>query len=150
MVNYDTLRDMLCAELEEFAQKGELNTGDLDVIHKLVGTIKDTYKIDMLESDDGYSRMGGEWEADMRGSYGRGDSYARRGSHYVRGHYSREGDGGNGSGGGGGGYSQRRGGYSRSDGREDMMEQLQQMRDNAGNEKEREALRRCMEQLNQA
>lgn len=24
----------------------------------------------------------------MRGNYGRGSSYARRGSHYVRGHYS--------------------------------------------------------------
>ena len=25
----------------------------------------------------------------MRGSYGRGSSYARRATHYVRGHYSR-------------------------------------------------------------
>ena len=39
----------------------------------------------------------GEWEADMRGSfsrdagngYNRGNSYANRGRHYVRGHYSR-------------------------------------------------------------
>jgi hypothetical protein len=44
-----------------------------------------------------YSRAG-EWEADMRGNYGRtenynrGNSYANRGRHYVRGHYSR-GDG---------------------------------------------------------
>lgn len=43
-----------------------------------------------------YSRAG-EWEADMRGSFGRdagngynrGSSYANRGRHYVRGHYSR-------------------------------------------------------------
>lgn len=142
MKKYDTLRETLCCELEELADKGELNTGDLDVIHKLTDTIKNTYKIEMLE-DGGYSRdrysRGGEWEADMRGSYGRGNSY---GKHYVRGHYSRDG--------GDGGHSQRRDGYSRTDSREEMMEHLQTMYENAGNEKEREALRRCLEQMNQA
>ena len=78
-MSYDTLRNTLCNELEEFANKGELNTGDLDVIHKLTDTIKNTYKIEMYE-DGGYSR-GGEWEADMRGAYGRGNSYANRGQH---------------------------------------------------------------------
>lgn len=143
MKNYDTLRETLFCELEELSDKGELNTGDLDVIHKLTDTIKNTYKIEMLE-DGGYSRdrysRGGEWEADMRGSYGRGNSY---GMHYVRGHYSRDG-------GGNGGHSQRRDGYSRTDSREEMMEHLQTMYENAGNEKEREALRRCLEQMNQA
>ena len=40
-----------------------------------------------------------------------------------------------------------RGHYSREDGREQMMEQLEGMMRNAGSEKEREAIRRCMEQL---
>ena len=68
----------------------------LDTVHKLTDTIKNIDKIMMLEDGD-YSRTG-EWEADMRGSYGRtenysrGNSYANRGQHYVRGHYSR-GDG---------------------------------------------------------
>lgn len=137
-MSYDTLRHTLCNELEEFASKGELNTGDLDVIHKLTDTIKNTYKIEMYE-DGGYSR-GGEWEADMRGSYNRGNSYANRGQHYVRGHYSRDGEGG--------GHSQR--GYSREGGREEMLDKLQMMYENARNEKEREALRRCLEQMNQA
>ena len=88
-MSYDTLRNTLCNELEEFASKGELNTGDLDVIHKLTDTIKNTYKIEMYE-DGGYSR-GGEWEADMRGAYGRGNSYANRGQHYVRGHSRHDG-----------------------------------------------------------
>ena len=48
-MSYDTLRNTLCNELEEFANKGELNTGDLDVIHKLTDTIKNTYKIEMYE-----------------------------------------------------------------------------------------------------
>lgn len=70
-----------------------MSAGDLDTAHKLTDTIKNIDKIQMLEDGD-YSRTG-EWEADMRGthgqdgSYGRGNSYANRGRHYVRGHYSR-------------------------------------------------------------
>ena len=88
---YD-LRDMLCKELDEITRKGELGAGDLDIVHKLTDTIKNIDKIEMLE-DDGYSQrrysQAGDWEADMRGTYGKGSSYARRGTHYVRGHYSR-------------------------------------------------------------
>lgn len=90
MKHLDALKDMLCEELEEITRKGELSAGDLDTAHKLTDTIKNIDKIQMLEDGD-YSRTG-EWEADMRGqdgSYGRGNSYANRGRHYVRGHYSR-------------------------------------------------------------
>lgn len=94
---YD-LREMLCEELDEYNRnaKNGLNERVLDTVHKLTDTIKNIDKIMMLEDGD-YSRTG-EWEADMRGSYGRtenynrGNSYANRGRHYVRGHYSR-GDG---------------------------------------------------------
>lgn len=93
MKHLDALKDMLCEELEEITRKGELSAGDLDTAHKLTDTIKNIDKIQMLEDGD-YSRTG-EWEADMRGTYGRdgnygrGNSYANRGRHYVRGHYSR-------------------------------------------------------------
>lgn len=94
---YD-LREMLCEELDEYNRdaKNGLNERTLDTVHKLTDTIKNIDKIMMLEDGD-YSRTG-EWEADMRGSYGRtenysrGNSYANRGQHYVRGHYS-SGDG---------------------------------------------------------
>ena len=94
---YD-LREMFCEELDEYNRdaKNRLNERVLDTVHKLTDTIKNIDKIMMLEDGD-YSRTG-EWEADMRGSYGRtenynrGNSYANRGRHYVRGHYSR-GDG---------------------------------------------------------
>lgn len=91
---YD-LREMLCEELDEYNRdaKNGLNERALDTVHKLTDTIKNIDKIMMLEDGD-YSRAG-EWEADMRGSYGRtenysrGNSYANHGRHYVRGHYSR-------------------------------------------------------------
>lgn len=113
---YD-LRDMLCKELDELARKGELGAGDLEIAHKLTSTIKNIDKIDMMESD-GYSG-GGDWEADMRGTYGRGSSYARRGSHYVRGH------------------------YSRTDGVEHLRTQLNDMMRETDDERVREALRRA-------
>ena len=118
------LREMLCKELDELTRKGELGAGDLEIAHKLTETIKNIDKIEML-ADDGYSQRrysrDGDWEADMRGTYGRGHSYARRGSHYVRGHYSRD------------------------SARDNMKHQLQEMLDNADDESIRKAIQRCMD-----
>ena len=128
------LKEKLCDELEEIARKGELGAGDLEIIHKLTDTIKNLDKIEMLE-DGGYSKAG-DWEADMRGTYGRGSSYRGR-KRDSMGRYSREGRGG-------------RGGYSRHDAKEAMMEQMEMLMDQAGSEREREAIRRCMGQLENA
>ena len=119
---YD-LRNMLCDELDELARKGELGAGDLEIAHKLTDTIKNIDKIEMME-DDGYSRdgdysRGGDWQADMRGTYGRGSSYARRGTHYVRGH------------------------YSRADSMEHLREQINDMMRETDNDRVKEALRRA-------
>ena len=128
------LKDKLCKELDEIARKGELGAGDLEIINKLTDTIKNLDKIEMLE-DDGYSQAG-DWEEDMRGTYGRGSSYRGR-KRDSMGRYSREGRGG-------------RGGYSRHDAKEAMMEQMEMLMDQAGSEREREAIRRCMGQLENA
>lgn len=72
----------------------------------------------------------------MRGTYGRGSSYRGR-KRDSMGRYSREGRGG-------------RGGYSRNDAKEAMMEQMEMLMDQAGSEREREAIRRCMGQLENA
>ena len=130
MYDLRNLREMLCKELDEIAEKREMSAGDLDAIQKLTSSIKNTYKIEMLE-DGGYSRDG-EWEADMRGTYGRGSSYARRGTHYVRGHYSRDGEGDR--------YSER---YSR----DGMREHIESMMRDAQDDRTREALRRCLDDL---
>ena len=128
------LKEKLCDELEEIARKGEFSAGDLEAVHKLTDTIKNLDKIEMLE-DGGYSQSG-DWEADMRGTYGRGSSYRGR-KRDSMGRYSREGRGG-------------RGGYSRNDAKEAMMEQMEMLMDQAGSEREREAIRRCMGQLENA
>ena len=128
------LKDKLCKELDEIARKPEMGAGDLEIIHKLTDTIKNLDKIEMLE-DGGYSQAG-DWEADMRGTYGRDSSYRGR-KRDSMGRYSREGRGG-------------RGGYSRHDAKEAMMEQMEMLMDQAGSEREREAIRRCMGQLENA
>ena len=127
---YD-LRNMLCDELDELARKGELGAGDLEIAHKLTDTIKNIDKIEMLE-DDGYSRDGGysrrysrdgDWQSDMRGAYDRDMSNARRGTHYVRGHYSRDGA------------------------MDKMKRQLQEMLDDADDDSIRRAIQRCMDTI---
>lgn len=46
------------------------------------------------------------------------------------------------------GYS-RDGGYSRADAKEQMMEQMEELLGSASTERERKAIQRCMEQLEQ-
>lgn len=138
----ENLRNKLWEELEEIDRKQEIGPGDLELAHKLTDTIKNIDKICMLEegySEDGYSRDG-EWRADMRGTYGRGSSYANRGQHYVRGHYSRDGS-----------YRHRDsiGRYSRGDGRSEMMEYLAMAMDTA-TDQDRETIKRFMSQMENA
>jgi len=133
---YD-LKDKLCEELEEIARKPDMGPGDLELIHKLTDTIKNIGKIEMLAEEGGYSQEDG--------GYGRDVSYANRGKHYVRGHYSRDG--------GIDGYSSRRrdnrGRYSRDDGRSVMMEHLEMALDSASDQ-DRETIKRFIRQMENA
>lgn len=149
------LKDLLCAELEDYAEKGKkagkMSMGDLESIHKLTDTVKNILKIDMLEGESGYSEDGhymGEgriygtsYDDGMR--RGVGYSYARGRGRYAKrdsmGRYSRD-----------DGYMRRDGGYSREDGKAYMMEQLEDMMEDAEKPAEKEALRRCMEALKRA
>lgn len=150
----DRIKEMLYAELEEYAERGELSAGSLDVLHKLTDTIKNIDKIEMLEEEGGYSREGGSYEGGNSGARGG----RRGGRHYVRAHYSRD----SGSYGGGsyesgdsyagGSYGQggsyaRGGGYSREDGKHRMMQQMEQLMQQADNDRQRDVIRRCMDQL---
>lgn len=132
------LKEKLCEELEEIARKPEMSAGDLEAVHKLTDTIKNIDKIELLEEDGEYSRAG-DWEADMRGTYGRGSSYRGR-KRDSMGRYSREGRDGRGG----------RGGYSRDGAKDEMMRHLDEMMESASSEKEREIIRRTMSQLENA
>lgn len=154
------LKDLLCAELEDYAENGKksgkMSMGDLESIHKLTDTVKNILKIDMLEEESGYSEDGaymGEgriygtsYDDGMR--RGGGYSYARGRGRYAKrdsmGRYSRD-DGSMRRDGRG-----MRDGYSRDDGKAYMMEQLDDMMEDAEKPAEKEALRRCMDALKRA
>ena len=151
----EDLKDLLCAELEDYAEKGKksgkMSIGDLESIHKLTDTVKNILKIDVLKEEIGYSEDGhymGEgriygtsYDYDRGTSYARGRTRAKRDS---MGRYSRD-----------DGYMRRdvrnmRDGYSRDEGKAYMMEQLEDMMEDAENPAEKEALRRCMDALKRA
>lgn len=153
------LYDYVCEELEDVERDG-LKAGNLDSTDKLVNIKKNLLKIEKYESemDGGYSMGDGYWMDD--GNYGDGYSNARRGEHWVRGHYSRDGRmmGGGSSYRDGrrmygrdGGYSYRRrdnrGRYSRADGKEGMMDSMKEIMADATTEKEREIIRDAMSKL---
>ena len=157
------LKDLLCAELDDYAEKGKksgkMSMGDLESIHKLTDTVKNILKIDMLEGETGYSEDGhymgeGRIYGTSYDGYDRGTSYARGRGRYAKrdsmGRYSSRGMSYDDdmSYARGGRYGNR--GYSRDDGKAYMMEQLEAMMEDAEKPAEKEALRRCMDALKRA
>lgn len=136
---YEGLRSKLSMSLKELNKTGKLSGAALNELHMVTDTIKNLDKIEALE-DGGYSEA-----TDFMGE-GRmyGTSYARGRRGNVKrdnmGRYSR-----------GDGYDttrrySRNDGYSYGDGKEEMMDELEEMMQNADGSS-REAIRRCMEEI---
>ncbi len=119
MKHWDELRESLCRELDEIAEKGELSAGDLDTVDKLTHTLKNLDKIMM----GGEYSNAGDWYA--MGNYGERPGYRDSVSYRGR-------------------KRDSMGRYSRSDAREDMAEKLRRMMDDAPDSRTREALEKAM------
>lgn len=129
------LREMLRREVDKIKDKGSMSAGDLDVVYKLVDTIKDSYEIEEYEADE-HSHAGGMQGGGRGvnrggnyndGGYGDGNSY-RRQRRDSRGRYSRE------------------AGYSYDDGMEEVWEILEMMETGLPDE-QREAIRRFRREM---
>lgn len=156
MKHLEKLKEALCEELDKFGKSGDITANSLEKIHKLTDTIKNIDKITMLEEEDGYS----EARVGRGGSYMHGSSYdddvmyserrgrGRNAKRDSMGRYSSDGGsyGGGSSYRGGQGSSSYEGGYSRHDAKDWMMSQLGEMMEGA-DPKEREALKKCMREL---
>lgn len=136
MHTYYDAKEMLHKELEAIVKKGELSAGSLETIDKLLNSIKNACKIIMYnEYDEGeYSQdsgmmTGGNSYARKRDSMGR---YSRRGYANARG--------------GRGGYS-RTSGYAYDDGKEEKIEILREMLDEASSEDERKVIHRLIRKM---
>lgn len=134
------LRDMLMDELDKLTAKGELTAGSLETVDKLTHSIKSIDTICAMEEAGGYSNEGGM-------SYEGGNSYARgRGGNArrdSRGRYSSE---------GGMSYARRSGGYSRrggysGDGKEELVESLRELMQEADDSRSRQAIQQAIQQL---
>lgn len=137
MQTYHDLKDMLCRELDEITRKGELTAGSLDTVDKLTHSIKSLETIiAMNEAQDGesgyYPYMGGyrSYEDGMRDSR-RGRSGARRRD--AMGRYSRENRG-----------------YSSTDAREDMIEDLRELMNEAPDETTKKHYQKFIRELENA
>ena len=169
----EDLKDLLCAELQEYAENGKrsgkMSKADIEVIDTVLNSVKNIYKIDKYkEETEGYSEDGhymGEgriYGTSYESGYSErgGSSYARGRGRYAKrdsmGRYSRDGgmsyddDMSYARGGRMGNRGGMRGGYSRDDGKEYMMERLGELMDEAQKPAEREALKKCMQALERA
>lgn len=133
------IKEMLCKELKEYAERKSLSASDLEMIDKLAHAIKNLDKIEMYESEDGYSNHYPDYDE-------RSSSYARRGTHYVRGHYSRDDGRDDYSERYDRGYNRR---YSMDKAKDHMMSKLGAMMEDA-DPKEREALKKAMREIENA
>lgn len=134
----EVLCEQCCKELDNIADNGGINSGNFETVRGLASTLKDLYKIKMLE---GSERSQGQGQS-QGGSYSNGNSYSMSGQHYVRGHYSRDGGGYS-----QGNYSNDAGSYSNRYSRSGLMEHLESMMNEAQSDQEKAAIKRCMEEL---
>ncbi len=161
----DTLHAMLCGEIEDIAKKGTLSHETLDVLKDLVETEKNLEKIKKYKKeeeseweDKGYSQRkyfidadyqpgtghsyGGRDMYDMRNSYGYsmgrtydgGRSYRDGGNSYM--YYDPRYD-----------YSMARG-YSRTGSKTEMIEELQKMMGETGDETVKKAIQEAITKMN--
>lgn len=143
MEHLDGILKLTEKELAAIEQNGKYRSREeIDSVYKLIDIAKDIYCIWKYEEDsddmsyDGRMYHGGVYD----GSYDGGMSYARgRGRNAKRdsmGRYARD-----------GGYSNRSyRGYSR-DGKEEYMEQLRDMMEDAPDEQTRQSIQRMISQM---
>lgn len=151
MKHLEELKEVVKRELEKFGKQGDISVSSLDKIHKLSDLYKNLCKIEMMESESE-----GEY-SEARGGRGRGrSSYDGDSSYDDDMMYSeRRGRGRNAKRDSMGRYSSEGGSYERgasyddgySRAKDDMMSMLGEMMQEAESPKEREALKKCMREL---
>ena len=117
------LKDMLCEVLDGYIKRGSLSGGDLEAVHMITDTIKNVDKIDLLE-DDGSEYSHARRRRDSMGRYsGMTDRYdgGWRTDRYPRDD-----------------------GYSRTDGKQRVMDILESMMEGVQGT-ERQTIERVLE-----
>ena len=139
MKDFDTIKGMIYDELDNISHNGQLTKETVCVIGELVDILKDIGSIEMFEENIYVEDNGMYHTYDERGK-----SYSNRmpKNRYYDGSY-RYGGGRNIGDGYHGGY----GGYSREDGKEHMINKLEQLMNEASDQKDKDAIRRLIDQM---
>lgn len=158
------LKETLCEELKEYARKGKMSAGDLEVVDKLSHSIKNLDKIieayeEMEYSEESYARGGGRGGQGGGRGGNRGGGQSNRGGSYEGG--GRGGQSGRGSYEGGGSYESYES-YARGRGRnarrdsmgrysraEDMVMELRELMEDAPDERTRKEFERFIQKVEQ-
>ncbi len=131
MGNYDRYKENICREIDEIFNEGQLSIECIHVLGEMFDIIKDIAETEEKEAivesynvDGGYSQRGRMmpryYEGNSYGnSYG-GSSYYGRGRNYN--------------------------GYSRDDGKRDLVSKLEAMWNEAKNDQERDMIKRWLDQ----
>lgn len=122
MDTVDKTLDRIYCELNDILQHPKLDKQDVELMGDFIDMLKDVAEMDSYSEPSGYSQMGGY----MRGRSGRMPMYGR---------YNRDSSYG------------RDGGYSRSSNKEEILDRLQDAMDIAVDEKDRKAVGRLIEQM---
>lgn len=153
MDQFEGILKLINMELEAINKNGKFRSREeIDSVYKLVDIAKDVHCIWNYEDEESeYSENGMSYDRGGRsynsGSYDDGRSYARgRGRNARRdsmGRYSRD-----------GGYGYRDGGrrgmnYSRDDGKQEYIENLREMMEDAPDEQTRQSIQRMIQQMGQ-
>ena len=146
-------------EYEEKAAKnpnGKLSDMEIEKIHTLTDTVKNIDKIEMLEGGEGGYSEDSNWmgEGRMYGNSYAGGSSSRRGRMRAKrdsmGRYSRESgysETSYGRGDTGSSYASNYGSNSYGGAKDHMLDQLEEMMEQASSEKERKAIEHCIKQI---
>lgn len=141
MQEFDNIKDMVYCEIDEISHQGKLDMNSLKALGELVDILKDIGSVEMFEEginiqDDEYSLNG----------YGRGNggySQRRMPIYYNDGNSYRNGRNNNG---GYSGYS-RRGGYSRDDAKQHIVQKLENLMNEANDQKDRDSIQRLIAEM---
>lgn len=132
MKAYYELKDMLCGELDKFTKKSEINAQSLDMIDKLTHSIKSLETIIAMNEQDGESEMYPYWGG--RAYQNGGGMSNRRGRSNAQRRDSR------------GRYSNR-GNYSRDEARDEMLDDLREIMQDAPDEHMKSKIQRFISEI---
>lgn len=139
MREFDNVKDMVYCEIDEISRQGKLDMTTLHALGELVDILKDIGSVEMFEEginiedgdyppEDNYSRNNGYSQRRMPIYYNEGNSYRS-----SRGY--------------GSGYSRRNRNYSYNDSKAHMIEKLDNLMGEATEQKDKDAIQRLIDQM---